>query len=214
MFKNAQDQLSFKTHFYGAVFACLTTCAYLLKGWLKQVNPIIVISACIFSVSAMLLYSASSIYHYVSIQAKSKRILKKLDHSMIFVLIAGSYTPFVLPYFETKEAIIFLGILWGVALSGIILKIVWIDAPRILTTVLYLLMGWAAIFYLPAFVSNLSFMCMILVVLGGIFYSIGGIIYMIKKPSISIYFGFHELFHCFVLAGTLMHALAVFFCVM
>ncbi len=214
MFRKAQDQISCATHFYGAVFALLTTFAYLLKGWILNTDPLIVFSACVFSISAVLLYSASSIYHFVSIQKKAHRILKKLDHSMIFVLIAGSYTPFVLPYFARAEACIFLGILWSAALAGILLKVVWIDAPRIMTTLLYILMGWAAVFYLPAFVSNLSSACMILVVLGGIFYSIGGIIYMLKKPDLSIRFGFHEVFHCFVLSGTLMHALAVYFCVM
>ncbi len=214
MFYKAQDQISCATHFYGALFALATTFAYLLKGWISNTDPLIVFSACAFSLSAVLLYSASALYHYVSIQKKAHRILKKLDHSMIFVLIAGSYTPFVLPYFNSTEGFIFLAVLWSIALLGILLKIIWIEAPRIMTTLLYIIMGWAAVFYLPAFVSNLSGECMFLVVLGGIFYSIGGIIYMIKKPNLSIRFGFHEVFHCFVLSGTLMHAIAVYFCVM
>ena len=213
MFLKAQDRISCATHFYGALSALILTFCYLLKGFIENTDPVIVFSACVFSLSAVLLYSASSIYHFVSIQKKAHRILRKLDHSMIFVLIAGSYTPFVLPYFERTEALIFLGILWFVAIGGILMKIFWIDAPRIATTLLYLLMGWAAVFYLPAFVQNLSTGCMILVVSGGIFYSIGGIIYMMKKPNFTHLFGFHELFHCFILAGTLMHALAVYFCV-
>ena len=154
MFLNAQDRISCATHFYGALSALLLTFCYLLKGWIESTDPLIVFSACVFSMSAVLLYSASSIYHFVSIQKKAHRILRKLDHSMIFVLIAGSYTPFVLPYFERTEAIIFLGILWFVAIGGIMMKIFWIDAPRIATTLLYLLTGWAAVFYLPAFVQN------------------------------------------------------------
>ena len=213
MFIKAQDRLSCATHFYGAVGALLFTFIYLVKGLIEQTEPIVIFSACLFSISAFLLYSASSIYHFVSIQKKAHRILKKLDHSMIFVLIAGSYTPFVLPGFELSEALVFLSILWCVAIFGILLKVFWIDAPRVATTLLYLIMGWAAVFYLPAFLENLSTACLILVVTGGIFYSIGGIIYMMKKPNFTQLFGFHELFHCFILAGTLMHALAVVFCI-
>ena len=214
MFRKAQDQISCATHFYGAVFAGVTTLTYLVKGWIESSDTKTLVSACIFSLSAAALYGASSLYHYVSVTKSYKNALRKLDHAMIFVLIAGSYTPFVIPYFETKEAIVFLSILWGVALLGIAVKVAWMNAPRVLYTGLYLLMGWAAIFYLPAFISNLSASCMTLVVLGGIFYSVGGIIYIIKKPNISEKFGFHELFHCFILLGTLMHALAVFFCVL
>ena len=99
MFLKAQDRISCATHFYGALSALILTFCYLLKGWIENTDPLIVFSACVFSMSAVLLYSASSIYHFVSIQKKAHRILRKLDHSMIFVLIAGSYTPFVLPYF-------------------------------------------------------------------------------------------------------------------
>ena len=140
-------------------------------------------------------------------------MLKKLDHSMIYVLIAGSYTPIVLKYMQAPGAYLFLMVIWGIALFGISVKLVWIDAPRFLGTILYLLMGWAVIFRFDV-VLSMPAPAITLLAIGGLSYTIGGVIYILKKPNLSEVLGFHELFHLFVLAGRGAHYLMVFWFVL
>lgn len=154
------------------------------------------------------LYSASSIYHY---STKSKNVilqLKKFDHAMIYVLIVGSYTPFILKYINTTKGYVILGVLWSLALIGILMKVFWITCPRILSTIIYIVLGWAVLFDFSSF-SHIEPNCLKLIALGGVFYTIGGVIYAIKKPNLSKNFGFHEIFHIFVLLGSFVHFLAV-----
>ncbi|MEG0368362.1 MAG: hemolysin III family protein, partial [Coprobacillus sp.] len=152
---------------------------------------------------------ASTIYHFFKGNEKIKTILRKLDHSMIYVLIVGTYTPVVMYCVEAPHSYYFLGILWSVAIIGIIVKICWLNAPRALTVGLYLILGWAIVFDYQAF-SGISAECLTLIAAGGIAYSIGAFIYVLKKPNLSEMFGFHELFHIFVMLGSLLHYLAIF----
>lgn len=209
IFKRVQDPISSYTHFLGALFSALVLLLYFVWGLIKNDDLQTILSCCIFALSAIGLYSASSFYHTLPLSHNYHSFFRKLDHSMIYVLIAGSYTPIVLHYLTVKESLIFLIVLWAIAAVGIFSKIFWINAPRLLGTALYLIMGWAIVFYLPAFIYSIEPFCLFLIALGGISYTIGGIIYIIKKPNLSNTFGFHELFHCFILGGTFFHFIAV-----
>ena len=129
---------------------------------------------------------------------------------MIYVLIAGSYTPFCVAYMQPGKRELFLGCLWLAAVVGILFKVVWLDAPRWIGTVIYLAMGWSMLIDMPAFAA-IPPACLALLAAGGISYSVGAVIYIAKKPNISERWGFHELFHLFILAGSAFHFLAVFF---
>ena len=132
---------------------------------------------------------------------------------MIYVLIAGSYTPFSMVLLPQPRGARFCLILWGVAIAGVLLKLLWINAPRILSTAIYLIMGWAILFVAKDFAS-IGQPCLTLVALGGICYSVGAVFYAVKKPNISLEWTFHELFHLLILAGSLFHYLAVYFYVL
>jgi len=208
VFNHAQDPISSETHFWGAVFSLLGFILMIIMAIINQVPVKIWFAIIIFGISLIALYSASSIYHFCAYTKSFKNRLRKVDHAMIYVLIAGTYTPICLGFMPLDHAIKFLSFIWIMAGIGIISKIIWLNAPRTFYTILYLAMGWAIIFDFNAllFIPTNAF---ILLLLGGISYSIGAFIYIIKKPNISKRFGFHELFHIFILIGTLFHFLLV-----
>lgn len=208
MFKKAMDPISSETHFIGACLSCLGLLIIIAIGIQRETAPLLLAAAIIFGVSLIALYSASSIYHYFKGSDKIKLILRKLDHSMIYVLIVGTYTPVAVYCMEAPHSYYFLGILWTIAIIGIIVKICWINAPRAIATAIYLILGWAVVFDFQSF-QGIPFQCLSLIALGGIAYSIGAFIYIFKKPNISEAFGFHELFHIFVMLGSLLHYLAI-----
>ncbi len=208
IFKRACDPISSYTHFIGACLSAVGLLLFVLLGIYLKSTVISMIGAVVFGLSLIMLYSSSSIYHFFNGKESIKKRLRKLDHAMIYVLIVGTYTPVTLAFVELKHAIIFLTILWSVAFIGIIIKLFWMNAPRIISTAIYLLLGWALVFDYKAF-SFIPLNCLMLIAAGGIAYSIGAIIYMIKKPNISESFGFHEIFHIFVMIGSFMHYLAV-----
>ncbi|MEG1994228.1 MAG: hemolysin III family protein [Oscillospiraceae bacterium] len=209
-FRNARDPISSFTHFLGAIFAILETIILIVTISTENTFSLsALISVLIFGFSMLALYSASSIYHYVTTpNTEVIARLRKLDHAMIYVLIAGSYTPIYLGCVERTHAYIFLSIIWAIAIIGIIVKMFWMNAPRWISTSFYLLMGWAIVFdWRVLTVINTG--ALSLIAAGGIAYTIGGIIYIIKKPQITENFGFHELFHIFIMLGTLLHFLAI-----
>ena len=165
-------------------------------------------AAVVFCLSLIALYSASSAYHFSGRGEAVVRRLKKLDHSMIYVLIAGSYTPIILKFMPAPRCFVFLGVIWLIALTGIAVKLLWIDAPRLIGTVLYLALGWAIAFDFGVVLSMPS-PAVELLAAGGLSYTVGGIIYILKKPNFSRLLGFHELFHLFVIAGSVCHYLMV-----
>ncbi len=208
-FLHAREPFSSYSHFIGAVLSGLGLASMILKMILQGSDILTFISVCLFCISLIALYSASSIYHFSLRGENVIKLLKKLDHSMIYVLIAGSYTPIVLRFMERPKAFYFLGVIWAIALAGIAIKLLWIDAPRFLGTILYLLLGWAIVTDF-GIVLSMPIKAIWLLAIGGICYTIGGIIYIIKKPNFGK-LGFHELFHLFVLAGSLSHYFMVFF---
>lgn len=208
VFKNAMDPISSYTHFLGACFSIIGLFIMIFMSVIKKWTAIDCFGVIVFCISLICLYSASSIYHYFSGSDKIKLILRKLDHSMIYVLIVGTYTPVVLKCMPMPRSLYFLSILWSLAIIGVILKIVWMDAPRFISTIIYLILGWSVLFDFQSF-SHLPSFVFALIACGGISYSIGAIIYIIKKPNISKNFGFHELFHIFVMLGSLFHYIAI-----
>lgn len=215
-FSYAQDPVSCETHAIGATAAFAGGFLFLIRA-LKVGAPTLALAAAMcFCLSMMALYSASAIYHFYPGTAQSggvKRFLRKMDHGMIYVLIAGSYTPFCLVLLPQPKGTRFCLILWAVAIAGILAKLLWINAPRILSTMVYLIMGWAVVFVAKDF-AVLGQPCLTLVALGGVCYSVGAVFYAIKKPNISPRWTFHEIFHLLILAGSLFHYLAVYFYVL
>lgn len=211
LYKKAKDPISFETHFIGAIGSLIVSIFMLIDAAIKNSNYTTYLSIIVFGVSSVALYTASSVYHYYQANDDNpvKKFLRKVDHSMIYVLIAGTYTPIVLTYLPQPNSMYFLIAIWAIAIIGIIVKLFWMNAPRLISTVVYLLMGWALVFDFSAF-SAVPIGCMGLIAAGGLSYSIGALIYIIKKPNWFSTFGFHELFHIFVMIGTIFHFMAIF----
>jgi hemolysin III len=163
----------------------------------------------IFTLTAVTLFTCSALYHRVAWTDKNKAIWRRIDHSNIAILIAGTYTPFAIYLLEPGQARLLLILAWGGALLSSLLRIFWLSAPRWLYVGGYIALGWAAVIYLPEFLDQGGVAIFVLVLAGGICYSVGGIIYAIKKPNFSInWFGFHELFHVLTAAGFICHFIA------
>lgn len=212
LFTHAQDPVSCWTHAAGAAAALCGGLWLLLRGLRLHTPGVALGAALCFCASMVALYAASAIYHYYPGNASSggvKRLLRKMDHGMIYVLIAGSYTPFCVVLLPQPKGTRFCLILWGVALAGVLAKMLWINAPRMLSTAVYLIMGWSVVFVARDFAA-LGQPCLTLVAIGGICYSVGAVFYAVKKPNISAEWTFHELFHLLILAGSFFHYLAVY----
>lgn len=208
-FSKAREPMSSYTHFIGIIMSIVGTLALVITTLFRNSGNVrSLVSGLIFGCSAIALYTASSVYHYITSNERVIMRLRKLDHAMIYVLIAGSYTPIYLNYMPNKHGLIFTSVIWSVALVGILIKMFWMNAPRILSTGFYILMGWSILFDVNS-LSSMDFGAVVLIALGGIAYTIGGVIYWLKKPNWSKTFGFHETFHVFVLIGSALHFLAV-----
>ena len=206
-----REPISSITHLIGGGLSILALVLLIVKQVLApSINYNLFVSTIIFGASMILLYFTSGIYHAISAK-KEKLVLymRKLDHSMIYVLIAGSYSPFCLYVLPRKAGIPVFVILWLIAIVGILMKILWINMPRILSSALYIGMGWVAIFVIKDLYINLVGPAFFLLVLGGLLYTIGGVIYAIKRPNIKNW-NFHDIFHIFIMLGSLAHFLLVF----
>ena len=163
----------------------------------------------IFTLTAVTLFTCSALYHRVAWQPKYKALWRRIDHSNITLLIAGTYTPFAIFLLDKTNALILLTLVWSGAILTSILRITWLSAPRWLYVIAYIALGWAAVIYLPQFWKVGGVAVFLLILLGGIFYTAGGIIYATKRPTLSIkWFGFHELFHAFTAAAFVCHFIA------
>ncbi|MDR7238236.1 PAQR family membrane homeostasis protein TrhA [Neobacillus drentensis] len=199
------------THLAGAILAFVGLLAMVIKAAATTNSPTAITAVIIFGVSMILLYSASATYHMVIAQDQVIAFLRRLDHSMIFILIAGTYTPFCFISLNGKIGAILFSIISGIAISGVVFKMVWFNCPRWISTALYLAMGWMIVFVFSPLTGSLNPIGLFLLILGGIFYTIGGVIYGAKPKFLkSKYMGFHEIFHIFILLGSLAHFLTVF----
>lgn len=205
-----KDPISALTHFIGAVFSLVAVVSLVMKAYTLE-KPIYMVAFGIFGMSLVLLYSASTIYHIIEKPASLSKLLKRIDHMMIFVLIAGTYTPVCLIPLKGTVGMVLLTTVWCVAITGIILKIVWLNAPRWLSTLQYIMMGWIVVFAFFPLVRAVPGQGLAWLVAGGLIYTIGGVVYGTKWPPFkSKYFGFHELFHVFVMMGSLCHFIFIY----
>jgi hemolysin III len=209
-FARAREPVNCLTHFAGLCLSALGGVLMLGRGIFGGAGRQSLLAAGVFCLSLSALYAASSGYHFYQGSEKTLLRLRKLDHCIIYVLIAGTYTPVAFYCLAPRRAGLFLGVVWGVAAAGIAVKLFWIQAPRWLYTSFYLLMGWAAVFDLRAF-ARADPVFLALIAAGGISYSIGAVFYIARRPCKGSYVGFHEIFHIFILIGSLLHYLAVFF---
>ncbi len=167
-------------------------------------------STAVFTLTAVMLFGTSAVYHRGNWQPRTKAVLRRLDHANIFLIIAGTYTPLSVMLLDRTTAIVVLAIVWGGAFFGILLRVFWLHAPRWLYVPLYVALGWVAVWFLPDFLTTGGLAIVILVGLGGILYTLGAVVYGTKWPKASPkYFGFHEIFHSFTIAAFLCHYAAI-----
>lgn len=210
--KHPKDPGSAITHFIGVVMVLLAALPLLVRAATKP-HPVYFVSLAIFAASMLLLYLASTTYHTFNISARSNHLLKKLDHMMIYVLIAGSYTPICLIALHGASGMLLFVLVWGVALIGILQCIFWIDCPKWISSCIYITMGWLCIFSFSDIVQALSPAAFGWLLTGGIIYTIGGVIYALKLPAFNKLhknFGSHEIFHLFCLGGSLCHFILMY----
>jgi hemolysin III len=168
------------------------------------------IACAVYAVTAALLFGVSALYHRGRWSPRTHAVLKRLDHANIFLIIAGTYTPFTLLLLPGGQGRLLLWLIWAGALAGIAFRICWVGAPRWLYTPVYIALGWAAVFFLPEFLHRGGVAVLVLVIVGGVLYSLGAIVYAAKRPDPSPrWFGFHEVFHSFTLAAYTVHYIAV-----
>ena len=200
------------THFIGMLIAIFAAVPLLIKA-ANEPGKIYIVSLAIYAASLILLYAASTTYHTFDISKKANTILKKIDHMMISVLIAGSYTPICLIVLKGKTGIILLSIVWGIALIGILIKAFWVYCPKWVSSVLYIGMGWTCVLAFTQILNNMSPAAFGWLLAGGIIYTVGGVIYALKVPIFNSRhknFGSHEIFHLFVMGGSACHFIVMY----
>ena len=207
-----KDPGSAITHFIGMLMAAFAATPLLIRA-ASNPDKIHLISLSIFIVSMILLYGASATYHTLNLSERTNRILRKIDHCMIFVLIAGSYTPVCMIVLGGKVGYTLCAIVWSIAIAGIILKLFWITCPKWFSSVLYIAMGWVCVLAFTQILNALSPAAFGWLLTGGIIYTVGGIIYALKLPLFNArhkYFGSHEIFHLFVMGGSFCHYMMMY----
>lgn len=207
LFARAREPFSSYSHFVGAVLSAAGLAAMLVRMGRLGAGARTAVSVLVFCLSLVGLYTVSSVYHFSLRGEAAVRRLRKLDHSMVYVLIAGSYTPIVLRFMPAPRSVYFTLSIWAAALLGIAVKLLWIDAPRAIGTALYIALGWAIVLDFGA-ILRMPGPAIVLLAAGGVCYTVGGLIYIFKRPDPRI--GFHGLFHLFVLAGSACHYAMVF----
>ena len=205
-----RDPISGLTHLLGAILS-IVALILLVYYSVKHATVWHIVAFSIFGASLILLYTASSLYHLLPLSEKGVTILRKIDHMMIFVLIAGTYTPICLVALRGPWGWSLLSIIWLIAIAGIILKGFWFNIPRWLSTLIYALMGWLAVTVLYPLIKTIPLGGFIWLIVGGLLYTIGAVIYGLKWPNItSKFLGFHEIFHIFVMMGSFSHFMLMF----
>ena len=205
--KHVKDPGSAITHFIGMLMAVFAAVPLIIKAT-HEPSPIYVVSIAIYAASLILLYAASTTYHTFDRSEKVNTILKKIDHMMISVLIAGSYTPICLLVLGGRLGIILLAIVWSIAIAGILIKAFWVYCPKWVSSVLYIGMGWTCVLAFTQLLNSMSPAAFGWLLAGGLIYTAGGIIYALKLPIFNAThknFGSHEIFHLFVMGGSLCH---------
>jgi hemolysin III len=207
MFQKFREPVNGLTHLGGAIASAGGLVALLIIGW-QGIEKII--SLLVYGFSLIGLFAASATYHLAKVKPATQQILRKLDHSAIFLLIAGTYTPFCINAFTGFFRWGLLIIIWAIALIGILIKVFWIGAPRWLNVLVYIIMGWLGVSAIGQMTTALPPFALAWLVTGGVVYTLGAVVYATKTfnfvPGV---FGFHEVWHIFVLLGALAHFVAV-----
>jgi len=207
MLSKLREPVNSLTHWAGAVLGILGLIALLIVGWS---TPAKIISLAIYGVSLIAMFSASATYHMVRVKDKALEVFRKVDHAAIFFLIAGTYTPFCINAMTGLWKWGMLSIIWLLALTGIIVKVFYIRAPRWLNTVIYITMGWISVAAAGQILHALPVWVFVWLLIGGVIYTLGGVVYATKifnfVPGV---FGFHEVWHIFVLLAAIAHFVAV-----
>ena len=210
--KKIKDPGSAITHFIGMMMAVFAGVPLLIKA-AGEPNGVYLFSAIIYIVSMILLYVASTMYHTFDISEKINRCLKKFDHMMISVLIAGTYTPICLLVLDKPLGYFLLALVWSFALVGILIKAFWVNCPKWFSSVLYIGMGWTCVLAFTQLLDALSPAAFGWLLAGGVIYTIGGVIYALKLPIFNSKhknFGSHEIFHLFVMGGSACHFIVMY----
>ena len=208
-----KDPGSSITHFIGMMMALFAATPLLIRASMHP-DKIHSISLTVFIVSMILLYGASTAYHALDLSEKANQFLRKLDHAMIFILIAGTYTPVCVIVLGGKVGYGLLALVWGIALAGILIKAFWITCPKWFSSLLYIAMGWVCVLVFTQIINSLSAEAFGWLLAGGIIYTIGGVIYALKLPLFNSRhknFGSHEVFHLFVMGGSVCHFIMMYF---
>ena len=195
------------THFIAMMLAVFAAAPLLVKSALSGTANMLP-AMTIFILSMILPYGASATYHSLNIGGRVLRIFRKVDHMMIFVLIAGSYTPVCLIVLGGKMGYTLFAVVWGIAIAGMLLKACWVTCPKWFSSIIYIAMGWVCVFVFGSLWNTLPHSAFLWLLTGGIIYTIGGVIYALKLPlfnSRHTFFGSHEIFHLFVMGGSLCH---------
>jgi hemolysin III len=210
-----------------SVHAALEEIKPRLRGWLHAVtSPLTVaagivlivlsptamtrIGSTIFTVTAALLFTVSAVYHRGTWSPRTWTVLRRIDHANIFLLIAGSYTPFTLLMLEGTDRVVLLSIAWGGAIAGVLFRVLWSGAPRWLYVPIYVALGWAAVFYIGDFAAAGSLAVVVLIATGGVLYTLGGVVYGLKRPDPwPSWFGFHEVFHALTILAFITHYVGI-----
>lgn len=165
-----------------------------------------VVSFAVFGASMILMYTSSFLYHALRVSEKKLLMFRRIDHIMIFMVIAGSYTPLCLVPLRGAWGWSLFGTIWGIAVAGVFLKVFFMAAPRWISTLIYLLMGWLCVIAIYPLVNALEPAALFWLAAGGVFYSVGALVYAMKRPDpLPGVFGFHEIWHCFVIMGSASH---------
>jgi hemolysin III len=205
MLRYFRDPVSGLTHFIGFILAIIGTVFLIMKG-ASRGGAVHVTAFSIFGAGMIMIYLASTLYHWLPLGEKGVALMRRVDHMAIFFIIAASYTPICLIALKGAWGISILVSVWSFALMGLAIKVFWMNAPRWLSTALYLLMGWLCVVAIWPLIVNLEAGALAWLVAGGIFYSVGAVIYAVKRPDpFPRIFGFHEIFHVLVMMGTASH---------
>ena len=195
------------THLAGMVLAILASTPLLLKSFVNSGTETFN-AMCIFILSMILLYGASALYHSVNVSGKQLKIFKKIDHMMIFVLIAGSYTPVCLIVLGGDFGYTLLTVVWSIAIAGMLIKAFWVTCPKWFSSLIYIAMGWVCVFVFGQLLDTLPKAAFLWLLGGGVIYTIGGVIYALKLPLFNAKhtnFDSHGIFHLFCLGGSICH---------
>ena len=200
------------THYIGMILSLLAAAPLLMKAETSRI-PSALTAMGIFILAMILLYAASSLYHSLNVKENILKLFRKLDHMMIFVLIAGTYTPVCMLVLGGKTGMLLLSLIWGIALVGIVLKALWINCPKWFSSIIYIAMGWVCLLVFPILWEKLSTAAFAWLLAGGILYTVGGVVYALKLKGFNgthQYFGSHEIFHLFVMAGSFCHFIVMY----